>query len=291
MDKNGRILILDVKVDETNFVLVNIYNPNTETEQVATLHDLDKMLETIKDLYDKHIVLAGDFNFFFDTSLDSYGGKPTLKKKSIAKFIELKEKFDLCDIWRIRNPKTKRYTFRQKYVSGLIQRRLDYFYISNSMQVSVKNTDLLTSLLTDHSPITFSCFKNQESKRGRGLWKFNNSLIENAEYVLQMKKFILDTSNELFNENILDDQVIWEYLKYNIRKYTIKFSKELAKSTNKITTDLETKLKHFEKHENYLDNIDYQVCKQQLDEIYEKKAKGIKIRSKCNMVKNPPNFF
>ena len=36
-DKNGRILILDVKVDETNFVLVNIYNSNTETEQVATL--------------------------------------------------------------------------------------------------------------------------------------------------------------------------------------------------------------------------------------------------------------
>ena len=206
MDKNGRILILDVKVDETKLVLVNIYNPNTETEQVATLHDLHKMLETIKDLCDKHIVLAGDFNFFFDTSLDSYGGKPTLKKKSIAKFIELKEKFDLCDIWRIRNPKTKRYTFRQKHVSGLIQRRLDYFYISNSMQVSVKNTNDLTSLLTDHSPFTFSCFKNEESKRGRGLWKFNNSLIENAEYVLQMKKFILDTLNELFNENILDDQ-------------------------------------------------------------------------------------
>ena len=78
IDKNGCILILDVKVDESKFVLDNIYNPNTEREQVATLHVLDKMLETIKDLCDKHIVLAGDFNFFFDTSLDSYGGKPTL---------------------------------------------------------------------------------------------------------------------------------------------------------------------------------------------------------------------
>ena len=27
IDKNGRILILDVKVNESNFVLVNIYNP------------------------------------------------------------------------------------------------------------------------------------------------------------------------------------------------------------------------------------------------------------------------
>ena len=96
--KNGRILILDVKVDETNFVLVDIDNPKTEIEQVATRHDFDKMLETIKDLYGKHTVLAGDFNLFFDTSLDSYGSKPTLKRKSIAKFIELKEKFDLCDI-------------------------------------------------------------------------------------------------------------------------------------------------------------------------------------------------
>ena len=162
------------------------------------------------------------------------------------------------------------------------------------MQFFVKNTDVLVFLLTDHSPITFSYFKNEDSNRGRGLRKFNNSLIENVEYILQMKKFILDTLNELFNENILDDQVKWEYLKYNIRKYTIKFSKELAKSTNKITTDLETKLKHFEKHENYVDNIDYQVCKQQLDEIYEKKAKGIKIRSKCNWYEHgekSTNFF
>ena len=136
IDKSGCILILDVKVDESNFVLDNIYNPNTKTEQVATLHVLDKMLETIKDLCDKHIVLAGDFNFFFDTSLGSCGGKTTLKRKSTAKFIELKEKFDFCDIWRTRNPKTKRFTSRRKHVSGLIQRRLDYFCISNSKSLS-----------------------------------------------------------------------------------------------------------------------------------------------------------
>ena len=47
-DKNGRILISDVMVDETNFVLVNIYNPNTGKEQVTTLLDLGQMLETIK---------------------------------------------------------------------------------------------------------------------------------------------------------------------------------------------------------------------------------------------------
>ena len=110
---NGCILIFDVKVEETNFVLVNIYNPNTKPEQVATLLSLGK-------IYMTNIVLALDFNLLFDTSLDSYRGKPTLKKKTIVKFTKLKEKFDLCDILRIRNPKTKRCTFRQKHVSSLI---------------------------------------------------------------------------------------------------------------------------------------------------------------------------
>ena len=54
------------------------------------------------------------------------------------------------------------------------------------MQVSVKNTDILASLLTDHSPITFSYCKNEEINRDRGLWKCNNSFIENEEYVHQM---------------------------------------------------------------------------------------------------------
>ena len=74
---------VDIKVDETNYAQVNIYSPNTKTEQLASLLDLGEMLKT-KDLYDKHIVLAGDFISFyllFSLFLDSYGSKPTLKKK------------------------------------------------------------------------------------------------------------------------------------------------------------------------------------------------------------------
>ena len=108
-------------------------------------------------------------------------------------------------------------------------------------------------------------------------------MIENEEYVHQMKKFISDTLNHLFNENVLDDQVKSEYLKYNIRKYTIIFSKTLVKNTHTKIVDLETKLKHFVKpYENYVDNIDYKICKQQLYAIYEEKTNGIKIRRKWN---------
>ena len=45
-------------------MLVNLYNPNTKPKQLATLLDLGKKLETIKDFYDKHIYFNGNFNFF-----------------------------------------------------------------------------------------------------------------------------------------------------------------------------------------------------------------------------------
>ena len=127
-DKSGRILLFEATVDDTVFVLINIYNANTESEQLQTLLDLVSIIDKVKDIQSKNIVLGGDFNVIFDISLESLGGNPCLKKKSIAKLIQIKEKFDLCDIWRIRNPKIKRFTFRQQHISGLFKEDLITFF-------------------------------------------------------------------------------------------------------------------------------------------------------------------
>ena len=55
--------------------------------------------------------MAGDFNLFVDSKLDAQGGNPVIKKKSLAKLIDLKESFDLCDIWRVRNMTSRRFAF------------------------------------------------------------------------------------------------------------------------------------------------------------------------------------
>ena len=47
------------------------------------------------------IVLASDLNVFFDSKLETKGGKLLLKQKSV-KVLELKEEYHLCNIWRIR---------------------------------------------------------------------------------------------------------------------------------------------------------------------------------------------
>ena len=80
----------------------------------------------------KKIVFGGDFNWIFGCKFDATRGNPILKKKSLVKLIEIKETLYLCDIWGITNPSVRRFTFRQNHVSGFIERRLDFFLISNT---------------------------------------------------------------------------------------------------------------------------------------------------------------
>ena len=47
---------------------------------------------------ENRIDLAGDLNVFFDSKLETKGGKLSLKQKSVARLLELKEEYDLCDI-------------------------------------------------------------------------------------------------------------------------------------------------------------------------------------------------
>ena len=84
-DKNGRILILDVNIDEIRYVLVNIYNANNEAEQLQVLRELSKLMKNINFSEENRIVLAGDLNVFFDSKLETKGGKPSVKQKSVAK--------------------------------------------------------------------------------------------------------------------------------------------------------------------------------------------------------------
>ena len=68
-DNLGRILVIDAKVDDSVFLLINIYNANTEPEQVNTLHDLITILETFEDIQNKSVVLGDDLNVILSPSL------------------------------------------------------------------------------------------------------------------------------------------------------------------------------------------------------------------------------
>ena len=86
------------------------------------------------------------------------------------------------------------------------------------------------------------------STRGQGFWKFNNSLTSNSEYVEKMKNQILETLRMLNQDKITDKHLRWEFLKYEIRKFTMNFSKNLVKKENKDRNCLEKELNSLEKN-------------------------------------------
>ena len=132
-------------------------------------------------------------------------------------------------------------------------------------------THILAAFTSDHSPLIFSLNINQNELRGKVLWKFNNSLALNTDFVDQMKAHIANIQKNLDKEIIRDNQARWEYLKYEIRKFSIKFSKELSKYTKAHTLLLEKIQKSLE-CTTYLGNSEYITCKNKLDKLFDQKA-------------------
>ena len=62
-------------IDDCAVILINLYNPNTEKEQVSTWKKLNLMLQTFDDL---EKILGSNFNLFLDSVLEAEGGSPVL---------------------------------------------------------------------------------------------------------------------------------------------------------------------------------------------------------------------
>ena len=97
-----------------------------------------------------------------------------------------------------------------------------------------------------------------------------------------MKRLINNVLDNLDQDNIVDPQFRWEYLKYEIRKFSIHFSKSIAQNKKIERTYLENKLKTLENSPSFVDNPEYLKTNEKLGTIHQEKANGIRIRSKCN---------
>ena len=98
------------------------------------------------------------------------------------------------------------------------------------------HSDIVPGYRTDHSGIILK-LKLQESERGRGYWKFNNTLLKDKKYIEDVKATLREIKNRYkINEaNINDipdneiefninDQLFLETLLMTIRGNTIKYS-------------------------------------------------------------------
>ena len=111
-DEEGRYISLLAMIQDSPFLLLNIYAPNKCAEQCDFFKTVAEELKTNVSS-ECSIVVGGDFNVIFYPYLDDSGG--VRKKKDSVKYLEdICLEQDLVDIWRIRNPTATRFTWRQK---------------------------------------------------------------------------------------------------------------------------------------------------------------------------------
>ena len=70
-DKAEGILILDVTLNTDQYILIHLYNANTETEQSNVFKEFQSLLEFFDINQNKRIIFIGDFNIFFKSKLEA----------------------------------------------------------------------------------------------------------------------------------------------------------------------------------------------------------------------------
>ena len=140
-DENERVFILKVTIDNTDYLLINIYNGNTEQHQLETLQNLSILVQNFDKLYSKTVILACKFNLFFNEKLE-YKGERKILKSNRKSYNKVTGGFWLREL---EETLKKYFAFRQKHFSGIIQCSLDYLFISNSLQETLSNVDILNT--------------------------------------------------------------------------------------------------------------------------------------------------
>ena len=186
-DKNGRYILVEAFVDGSKLNFLNVYAPNDQQQQVKFLRDLSTSV--LNQVVNEKVLVGGDFNCAL-SNLDKRGGRSFGSKKTVIQEInQLKNTFDLVDMWRQKHPNMPGFTWSN--TSLKIQCRLDYFFASQNMQNLITDCQIVSNIFSDHSALQLHInYEQKEAKRGPGFWKFNNSLLTDNEYIERITKSV-----------------------------------------------------------------------------------------------------
>ena len=231
---------------------------------------------------EENIVLGGDLNCPLNPLPDKKGGIFTKRKLVTSCIDNFQGKLDLVDIWRIKHPDMKSFTWSQK--SPRFFCRLDYLLLSNNLSDFVGSTEIVSAVRTDHDAISLEFGKLENELKGPYIWKMNCSLLDNEEYVNNVTELIPIWIAEGRKE-LLDDCIVWDWLKYNIRVFAVHFSQRNARERNQKQNNLQNALNKakrvFENNPIDLKATYYNDAREKLENFLEVKIKGVIVRARA----------
>ena len=181
LDPLGQFVIIKTEIKDKMYVLINIYAPSKDASIVSFFNNLLATVQKNNLDEEDNIIMGGGFNCPLNSTIDKKGGLLNPRKAVMSTISNLQEELDLVDIWRVKNPEKKSFTWNQN--SLMIFSRLDYWLISNALHDLVKITDIIPAIRTGHSAITLELLNTLADVKGPGVWKMNCSLLDDEEYV------------------------------------------------------------------------------------------------------------
>ena len=272
---NSRCLISKITFENSEFMVVNVYAPCVQAEKQGFLEMVKNAIKTESKNDDYHVVLAGDFNMVQNNQLDIISGDPhdesivSLFKNSINDLL-------LIDAWRMCNGNRKEFTWSK--TNPFIARRLDYVFLSESIFPFCNNSSIENFGFSDHRGVIvnvdFACFK-----RGPSCYKFNNTLLQDLNFVSEIKNEI----NRIKTLD-LDAHLCWEYIKVQVKCLGQSFGRALASKRRRDKEFLEHQIKDYESyialHPDDSEALDkYLKVKSKFELILINESEGARIRS------------
>ena len=295
-NKSGRIVLITITLGPQKLSLCNIYAPNNQTNQLEFLQELNNCIIDKTEL--TTLIVGGDCNCTLSKK-DKIGGTAWVSTNYRNLLVTTMDMFDLIDIQRVRHPKLCKFTYESKALG--MKSRIDYFLLAKNLTKSVKKTEIYPSIAPDHNAIYISLFWSCETPRGPGLWKFNNTLLKDEEYVEWVRQTYSNTLN--YYRQVTNKSLLWELIKMEIRNATISYTKYKTKASRDREEEI---VRHqLEQLDNTICNnflspdinqllLHYDNLKSELQSLYENKGKQAMFRAKCRWVEEgerPTKYF
>ena len=147
-------------------------------------------------------------------------------------------------------------------------------------------------------------------EHGKSLWKHNNSLLADSEYLKIINAKIQDIKNQyclpVYNQDAIDeipdeelqfvinDQLLLETVMMEIRGKSISYASYKKKTKNRYEQNLNEQIQHLKDNLSESSISDLEKLKLELCKLREEKMKGHLIRSRANDIENgekPSKFF
>lgn len=277
--KSNRVLISAIKINNENIFVVNVYSPSDEDkEKIKFLDELNKIVHDHIGDTDDHIIFLGDFNIAH-SQLDVLSGNPHSlnTRQALSNFIAIN---DLTDTWRLAHPNEKNFSW-SRGGTQTSAKRLDYIFVGESLLSYIRDSNIKSIGFSDHR-LVYTTFDFTTFKYGKGLYKINTSHLKDQDYCSLIIKEIHDTINEYKN---LDDHLIWEMIKINIKEASQRYGKFKSGENRDRANDLRSKLAYLDQcrtvqpnDQDILANIAH--IKTELEILELEKTRGAQLRAR-----------